>query len=58
MQKLRNEAMEQKAEVRDPTIWTILRQDGPNHLGLKYDERLEHQMGLITSDCAPFRRSG
>ena len=46
MQKLRNEAMEQKAEVRDPTIWTILRQDGPNHLGLWYNVIPEHQMAF------------
>ena len=44
-------------QVRDPTIGTIIRHDGPtrNHIGLCCDEILEHQMALITSDCVPFR---
>ena len=39
--------------VRDPTTWTILQQYGPDHLGLWYCALPEHQMALITSDCAP-----
>ena len=31
---------------------TILRHDGPNHLGLRYDVLAAHQMALITSGCA------
>ena len=42
-------------EVRGPTKWTITRYDGPNHLGLWYNALPEHQMALITSDCAPSR---
>ena len=41
--------------VRDSTTWTILQQDGPNHLELRYNALFEHQMALITSDCAIFR---
>ena len=36
-----------------PTAWTILQEDGPNHLGLRYNELHEHQMALITSGCVP-----
>ena len=44
--------------VRDPTTWTITRHDGPDHLGLGCNVALlEHQMALITSDCAPFSRT-
>ena len=32
-----------------------LEQDGPNHLGCDAIRLREHQMALITSDCAPFR---
>ena len=32
--------------VRDPTTWTILQQDGPNHLGLLYNALPEHQIAL------------
>ena len=39
----------------DPTKWTILQQDGPNHLGLWYNALPEHQIALITSGCAPVR---
>ena len=38
-----------------PTTWTVLQQDGPNHLGLLYNVLPGHQMALITSDCAPFQ---
>ena len=41
--------------VRDPTTWTILQKDGPNHLRLRYNVLPAHQMALITSGCAPFR---
>ena len=41
-------------EVRDPTIWTVLQKNGPNHLGLSYNVLPAHQMALITSSCAPF----
>ena len=41
--------------VRDPTTWTILEQDGPNHLGLWCNVLNEHQMALITSECVPVR---
>ena len=34
------------------TTWTMIRHDGPNHLGLRCDAILEHQMALITSVCA------
>ena len=37
------------------TTWTVLQQDGPNHLGLLYNVLPGHQMALITSDCAPFQ---
>ena len=43
------------AQVRDPIAWTITRHEGPNHLGLWCDALPEHQMALITSDCAPSR---
>ena len=46
-----------KAKVRGPTTWTIIRQCGPNHLGLRYNAIPEHQMSLITSGCAPCRAS-
>ena len=38
-----------------PTTWTVLQQDGPNHLGLWHNVLSEHQMALITSDyaCGP-----
>ena len=36
-----------------PTIWTILQEDGPNHLGLRHNELPEHQKALITSGCVP-----
>ena len=39
--------------VRAPTTWTMARHDGPNYLGLRCDALPEHQMALITSDCAP-----
>ena len=42
-------------EVRDPATGTVLRRDGPDHLGLWCDALLEHQMALITSGCAAFR---
>ena len=32
-----------------PTTWTVLQQDGPNHLGLWYNVLPEHHMALITS---------
>ena len=35
-----------------PTTWTIFQQDGPSHLGLRYNALPEHQMARITSDCA------
>ena len=38
-----------------PTTWTILQQDGPNHLGLWYNVLPEHQQALITSVCVPFK---
>ena len=44
-------------QVRGPTTWTITRYDGPNQLELWYNALPEHQMALITSDCAPFRRA-
>ena len=40
------------------TTWTIIRHDGPNHLGLRCEALLEKQMALITSGCALFRRTG
>ena len=39
--------------VRVPTPWTILQQDGRNHLGLRYNFLPEHQIALITSGCVP-----
>ena len=39
-----------------PITWTILRYDGPNHLGLRYNLLPAYQMALITSGCVPFRR--
>ena len=39
--------------VRDLTTWTVLQNDNPNHLGLRCNALPEHQMALITSDCAP-----
>ena len=41
--------------VRGPTTWTVTRYDGPNHLGLWSNALPEHQMALITSDCASRR---
>ena len=41
--------------MRAPTTWTILQNDDPNHLGLRCNAFLEHQMALITSGCVPFR---
>ena len=41
------------ALVRAPTAWTILQQDGPNHLGLWYNVIPEHQIDLITLVCVP-----
>ena len=38
-----------------PTTWTILEQDGPNHLGLWYNALPEYQTALTTSDCAPLQ---
>ena len=46
-----------KTQVPGPTTWTITRYDGPNHLGLWYNALPEHQMALITSDCALFSTS-
>ena len=34
-----------------PTTWTILQQDGPDHLGLWHHVPPEHQTALITSGC-------
>ena len=34
------------------TAWTILQQDGPNHLRLWYNALPDYQMALITSGCA------
>ena len=42
--------------VRAPTARTILPKDSPNHLGLRGNALHVHQMALITSGCAPFRR--
>ena len=38
--------------------WTILPQDGPNHLGLWHSALHEHQMALITCDLAGGRARG
>ena len=46
----------EKLEVRDPATWIVLQHDGPNHLGLRCNASLEHQMALITSDCGTCRR--
>ena len=32
-------------KVRDPTTWTILQKDGPNHLGLMYNALPGHKNG-------------
>ena len=40
--------------VRGSTNMDTTRHDGPNHLGLWCDALPEHQMALITSDCAAF----
>ena len=37
------------------TTWTIVQQNGPDHLGLWCNALPEHQMALITSGCVPFR---
>ena len=34
-----------------PTAWTTLQKDGPNHLGLRYNDLPGHQIALITSGC-------
>ena len=39
-----------------PTIWTVLRHDGPDHLGVWYNALPGHQMALTTSGCVPCRR--
>ena len=44
-----------RGQVRDPTTWTVLQNDGPSHLGLWQKVLPEHQMALITSGCVPFR---
>ena len=44
-----------RTSVRDP--WTVIRHDGPNHLGLRCNALPEHQMALITSGCTPSRPS-
>ena len=44
-----------ETQVRAPITWTILQNDGPDHLGLRCGALTEHQMALITSDCAPSR---
>ena len=49
-QSVRNGAL-----VRDTTAWTVRQNDGPNHLGMRCNAFPEHQVALITSDCAPFR---
>ena len=36
-----------------PTAWTILEQDGPNHLGCDAMRIHDHRMALINSDCVP-----
>ena len=36
-------------------MWTVLRNDDPNHLRLRRSAFREHQMALITSGCVPFR---
>ena len=38
-----------------PTTWTIIQQDGPNHLGLWCNMLPEYQMAAITSGCVPLR---
>ena len=38
----------------EPTIWTILQQDGPNQLEMRYNVLPEYQMALITSGFVPF----
>ena len=42
-------------DVRPPTTWTVLQQDGPNHLGLWHSLLPEHQLALITSGCVPLQ---
>ena len=39
--------------VRGPTTWTILQQNGPNHLGLCYNMLPCHQIAAITSIVCP-----
>ena len=42
--------------VRPPhTIWTILQNDDPDHLGLRCNAFPAHQMARITSGCVPVR---
>ena len=40
----------------EPTTWTIIQNDDPNHLGMRCNGFHEHQMALITSGCVPSRR--
>ena len=40
-------------QVHPPT-WTVLQQDGPNHLRLWCNALPEHQMAPVTSGCALF----
>ena len=44
------------AKVWAPTAWTILEQDGPNHLDCDATCLRENQMALITPGCAPLSR--
>ena len=45
------------AKVRDPARWTILQQDGPDHLGFWYKALPEHQVALIASGCVAYSTS-
>ena len=52
--RARARALRQRPEqVRDPTTWTILQHDGPDHLALWYNALPKHQMALIASGCVP-----
>ena len=53
---LRQGDANKKRAVRVPATWTILQQDGPNHLGLWHNVLPGHQIALITSGCVPCRR--
>ena len=44
-----------REQVRDLATWSILQNDGPNHLGLRCNASPEHRMALITSDCGATR---